>query len=83
MKKITTFLCFSFICLNLFSQRVITNPKFTATTASNVQITRITISDTATVLDFTVRLTPKSWMLFAKDNYIGLINSLPISVWNK
>ena len=71
MKKITTFLCFSFICLNLFSQRVITNPKFTATTASNVQITRITISDTATVLDFTVRLTPKSWMLFAKDNYIA------------
>ena len=71
MKKITTILFFSIICLNVFSQRVITNPKFTATTASNVQITRVTISDTATVLDFTVRFTPKSWIVFAKDNYIA------------
>lgn len=53
--------------------RVIKSPKVEAATQPNVIIDRISLSDTATVLDFTVSSTPGQWIIFAKKNY--LINS--------
>ncbi|MDP4269819.1 MAG: hypothetical protein Q8909_06805, partial [Bacteroidota bacterium] len=53
--------------------RVIKSPKVEAATHPNVIIDRIAISDTATVLDFTVSNYPGQWIIFAKKNY--LINS--------
>ncbi len=53
--------------------RVIKSPKVEAATHSNVIIDRITLSDTATVLDFSVSNYPGNWIIFAKKNY--LINS--------
>jgi len=70
MKK-TIILFLSSLCyLSMFSQKTILNPKFDATNSPHVQITKITLSDTATVLDFKVLDTPKKSIVFAKDNYI-------------
>ena len=70
MKKTIIFLLLSLCYFSSFSQKMILNPKFDATNSPNVQITKITLSDTATVLDFKVAFTPKQWIIFAKDNYI-------------
>ncbi|WP_243349383.1 TlpA family protein disulfide reductase [Parabacteroides sp. FAFU027] len=67
------------LLLALFGQagiaqtRVIKSPKVEAATHTNVIIDRIALSDTATVLDFTVSNHPGQWIIFAKKNY--LINS--------
>ncbi|WP_243349384.1 TlpA family protein disulfide reductase [Parabacteroides sp. FAFU027] len=53
--------------------RVIKSPRVEAATHTNVIIDRIALSDTATVLDFTVSNYPGQWIIFAKKNY--LINS--------
>ncbi len=62
MKKQLLFLSFSIICSTVFSQKIITNPKFSATTAPNVNITRIELQDTATVFDFEVDFFPGWWI---------------------
>lgn len=67
---ITILLCVSF---TTNAQKVIENPKFSATTASNVKIVKIMLTDTATILGFEVKSTPKTWISIPKETYI--INS--------
>jgi len=59
MKKNLISLLLCLLCLNSFSQRIIDKPNFSATTAPNVIITKIELSDTATVLSFDVTYFPK------------------------
>lgn len=62
MKKHLLALLISILSFPLFSQKIIENPKFSATTAPYVKITRIELQDTTTVLDFDVEYFPGWWI---------------------
>lgn len=57
----------SLISLLSFSQTVIDNPKFSATTAGYVKITKIELHDTVTIIDFEVDYKPKWWIQVMED----------------
>ena len=70
MKKlIVTFAFLSFILFS-HAQKVIENPGFNGTTSPNVKISKIVLSDTATVLDFVVHSRPNSWIFIPKETWI-------------
>jgi thiol-disulfide isomerase/thioredoxin len=58
-----------------FAQTTIPNPKTGLSTASNIQITRIELSDTATILSFDVKYTPKNWKNIPLNTFIQRVNS--------
>ncbi|MDP4208837.1 MAG: TlpA disulfide reductase family protein [Bacteroidota bacterium] len=62
MKKNLILFLLCLIGINTFSQKIIDNPKFSATTASYVKITRIELYDTATVFSFEVKYFPNWWI---------------------
>ncbi|MFW5645558.1 MAG: hypothetical protein ACOCZL_06560, partial [Bacteroidota bacterium] len=62
MKKNLILFYLSFLSFPVFSQKIIENPKFSATTAPYVKITRIELQDTSTVLDFEVDYFPGWWI---------------------
>jgi thiol-disulfide isomerase/thioredoxin len=55
------------IDLGTFGQKTIDNPKFSATTANYVRITKIELQDTATIIDFEVKFFPKWWISISTD----------------
>jgi thiol-disulfide isomerase/thioredoxin len=67
MKKISMLTFIALIGLNVFAQKTIVNPKFSATTANYVKITKIELLDTATVIDFEVTYFPKWWINISSD----------------
>ncbi|MDD3323477.1 MAG: TlpA disulfide reductase family protein [Paludibacter sp.] len=71
MKKISISLLLCLLILNSYSQKIIENPYFSATTAPYVKITKIELSDTATIMSFDVTFFPKwSISLSSKKTYI-------------
>jgi thiol-disulfide isomerase/thioredoxin len=70
MKRLvfSTLLCF--LGLNAFSQKVIENPKFVATTSSYVTVTKIELQDTCTILSFKVTYPAGQSINIAKGSYI-------------
>lgn len=44
------------------AQTIVSNPKTGFSTAGNVQITKVELSDTATILSFDVEYTPNFWI---------------------
>lgn len=62
MKKSFFTLLVCLVCLSTYSQTIISNPKFSATTSSYVRITGIEIYDTVTVLNFEVDYFPGDWI---------------------
>jgi len=52
MKKLLLFLAVCLGGLNVFSQKVVENPRYLASTISALKITRIELQDTCTILDF-------------------------------
>jgi hypothetical protein len=67
MKKISMLTFIALIGLNVFAQKTIVNPKFSATSANYVKITKIELLDTATVIDFEVTYFPKWWINISTD----------------
>jgi thiol-disulfide isomerase/thioredoxin len=55
------------ISLNLSAFKLIENPNFKASTAKNLKITKITLSDTATILDFEFKYFPGWWIKMEKN----------------
>jgi len=76
MKK-TTIAAFIMLLLTVcsFAQTTIPNPKTGLSTANNIQITKIELSDTATILSFDVQYTPKWWINIPVETFIRPINS--------
>ncbi|MBN1927461.1 MAG: TlpA family protein disulfide reductase [Prolixibacteraceae bacterium] len=76
MKKIfllfSLFFTFSF---TLFSQNIIDNPKCGLNLANGLTLNKIEISDTATVLSFTYRGTPGTWVLIPGGSCIQPVGS--------
>ncbi len=71
MKKHLLALLISTLSFPVFSQKIIENPKFSATTAPYVKITRIELQDTTTVLDFEVEYFPGWWIqVSSSETYI-------------
>lgn len=62
MKKVVLLLFAGIIFLHSYSQKLIDHPVFGATTAPNVKIEKIELSDTATVLHFEVTYFPYWWI---------------------
>lgn len=58
----------------MWAQKVIENPRFTATTADYVKITRIELLDTITKVDFEVSYIPK-WWIKVSSSETHIINS--------
>jgi thiol-disulfide isomerase/thioredoxin len=71
MRKFLVLTCACLISLITFSQTVIENPLFSATTASYVKIKKIELHDTVTAIDFEVEYTPDMWIrVMENDTYI-------------
>ncbi len=71
MKKVLFIIPFFLLNLSIFSQKIITSPKFSATTSNFVKITRIELQDTLTKIDFEVDYFP-NWgiIINSKETYI-------------
>lgn len=67
MKQILILTTLTLIGLNLFAQKIIENPDFSATTANNVKITKVELQDTATIIDFEVQYFPKWWISISSE----------------
>ena len=59
-----------FLTFFAYTQTIIENPKVGMSTASNVQIVKIELTDAATVLWFHVKSTPGNWMSVPNKTYI-------------
>jgi len=59
-----------FLTFFAYSQTIIENPKVGMSTASNVKIVKIELSDAATVLWFHVNSSPGNWMSVPNKTYI-------------
>ncbi|WP_029489376.1 hypothetical protein [Ochrovirga pacifica] len=59
MKKILLVFAFALVGHVLHAQKIIKNPEFSATTATNVKIKKIELYDTITKIDFEVKYYPK------------------------
>jgi len=57
------------------AQTIVFNPKTGFSTAGNVQITKVELSDTATILSFDVEYTPNFWINVPIETYIQPVNS--------
>jgi len=58
-----------------FAQTTVINPKTGFSTAGNIQITKVELTDTATILSFDVNTRPKDWISVPAKTYIQPINS--------
>lgn len=67
MRKTFVTLIIGLIYLNSFSQKSVISPKFSATTASYVNITGIELNDTITALNFEVDYFPGWWINVSSD----------------
>jgi thiol-disulfide isomerase/thioredoxin len=67
MKQILILTSLLLISSSLFSQEIIENPGFSATTANYVKITKIELHDTITKIDFKVNYFPKWWIQVLSD----------------
>ena len=70
MKHLILIVLLHILPAGLFAQKVIEHPRTGTTTAHYVQITRIELSDTATVIDFMVRFTPGMWIRVPRETWI-------------
>ncbi len=67
MKKILLLLLIHVSGLISFSQIIVEQPKFSTTSASYVEITKIELHDTVTVMDFKVTFKPRWWIRVLED----------------
>ena len=67
MKKFLLLLLIHLSCIISFSQIIVEEPKFSATTAPYVKITKIELHDTVTIMDFEVTFKPKWWIQVLED----------------
>ena len=67
MKKILLLATFTLLSLTVLCQRIIENPKFSATTANYLKITKIALYDTATVVSFEVNY-PADWGIWVNSS---------------
>jgi thiol-disulfide isomerase/thioredoxin len=67
MKKLLFLSALFLISINLFSQKIIENPSFSASTAHYVSIAKIELYDSVTIVDFEVTFRPKQWIQVNKD----------------
>ena len=58
-----------------FAQTTVLNPKTGFSTAGNLKLTKIELSDTATILNFDVNARPKDWISVPGKTFIQPINS--------
>jgi len=65
-----TILLFLFSAIIVYSQTVINNPKTGFSTSGNVNLTKIEVSDTATILSFRTYSRPGDWISIPDKTYI-------------
>jgi thiol-disulfide isomerase/thioredoxin len=70
MKKFNLTILVLAFSLIAYSQTIIKNPATGLTTAGNVTITEIVISDSTTVLSFHTKFKPANWIEIPKETYI-------------
>lgn len=59
------------LCISAFSKdRIIENPAYTMRNNQFIEFERVTLSDTATILDVNIVYTPKYWISFTKEPYL-------------
>lgn len=70
MKKMVLFMAVCLCGLQLFSQKVVENPRYLASTADALAITRIELQDTCTILDFCYTNDPGASFRIPQESYI-------------
>ncbi len=63
------------LCSTLFSQRVIERPQFGISTTGDLELGKIILSETSTVLSFKTSGSPGQWMSIPKKTYIQEVGS--------
>ncbi|NOX64950.1 MAG: hypothetical protein GXO85_03920 [Chlorobi bacterium] len=75
MKKVIKIIFLILILsVTLEAQLVIKNPKYGFSTAGNLMIKNIEITDDATILYFNIDLTPGQWFLIPDETYIQVVD---------
>jgi len=70
MKKPTLFACLILFIFNASAQRIINNPSFFANNAQGLSISRVTISDTATLVSFKTDYQSDTWFRMPSGLYL-------------
>jgi thiol-disulfide isomerase/thioredoxin len=70
MKKLILFTCFILFIFNASAQRVINNPSFFANNAQGLSISKVTISDTATLVSFKTEYQSDTWFRMPSGLYL-------------
>ncbi|MBJ6368763.1 thioredoxin family protein [Snuella sedimenti] len=71
MKKQLLCYAITFICINIFSQEIIENPKYSRIYKKNTLIKKIELNETETILHITSRNKEKNWITIPKTTYIS------------
>lgn len=75
MKNITKIIFLTLVLsVTLKAQIIIENPKYGFSTAGNIEIKKIEITDDATILYFNIDLTPGQWFLIPDETYIQVVD---------
>lgn len=74
MKKIIIILFLGALNFNLYAQKVIEKPEYEFSTVHG-ELTKIEVLDTATVLHFHIKDTPKAWISIPKETFIKNVDS--------
>lgn len=75
MKRLTFVILTFLLSIDVYAQSTIENPKIGSSTALGVSLTKVTRSDSATVLFFTTKATPGVWISIPAKTYIQDINA--------
>lgn len=70
MKKLTLLILSSVFALNVLAQKTISNPDFIAKSTSGLSVTKVVISDTATVVHMKYKVKKQNWFSAPKSSHI-------------
>ena len=68
-------------CLLQAKDRVVKQPPFIARSSSTIEIDRVVVSDTATVLDVKAFFRPHNWIQISNESYLLSYNVCAFNVW--
>lgn len=75
MKRILLFTFFLTFIGSVFAQKTIVNPEIGCSTAQNLKIKQIELSDSATIIKFHIKYPPEQWISIPKGTFIQAVGS--------
>lgn len=71
MRQTLTFIFGLLLCYTVQAKnRIIDKPPFCVSNTTSIEVSKVVMSDTATVLHIYARYRPKNWIRIAKESYL-------------